>query len=54
MILIPLFARGVARYRKGDLRGGDADLVAAQSLKPDIAEHMAKLGVQLRELDSRR
>lgn len=54
MTLTRCSAGGMAKYRKGDLRGGDADLVAAQSLKPDIAEHMAKLGIQLRQLDSGR
>jgi len=45
-----LFGRGMARYMKGDLRAGDSDMVAAESLKPDIADHMAKLGIRLREL----
>ncbi len=45
-----LFGRGMAKYMKGDLRGGDGDLVTAQSIKPDIAEHMAKLGIGLRNL----
>lgn len=45
-----LFGRGIARYMKGDLRGGDGDIVAAQSLRSDIADHMAKLGVSLRDL----
>jgi tetratricopeptide (TPR) repeat protein len=45
-----LFGRGVAKYRKGDLRGGDGDVVAAQALKPDISEDMAKLGIRLQSL----
>lgn len=45
-----LFGRGLAKYLKGDLRGGDGDIVAAQALKPDISDHMAKLGVRLQEL----
>jgi tetratricopeptide (TPR) repeat protein len=45
-----LFGRGMAKYMKGDLRGGDGDVVAAQSIKPDIADHMAKLGIRLRDL----
>jgi tetratricopeptide (TPR) repeat protein len=44
-----LFGRGKAKYIKGDLRGGDADIVAAESIKSDIVDHMAKLGVQLGE-----
>ena len=42
-----LFGRGVAKYRKGDLRGGDGDIVAAQALKPDVSDEMAKLGIRL-------
>ena len=45
-----LFGRGMAKYLKGDLRGGDGDMVAAQSIKPDIADHMAKLGIRLQDL----
>ena len=45
-----LFGRGMARHMKGDVRGGDGDIVAAQSIKPDIADHMAKLGITLRDL----
>lgn len=45
-----LFGRGVAKYMKGDLRGGDGDIVASQALKPDIAEDMAKLGIRLQSL----
>lgn len=40
-----LFGRGVARRMKGDMRGGNGDVAAAASIKPDIAEHMAKLGI---------
>jgi tetratricopeptide (TPR) repeat protein len=42
-----LFGRGVAKYMKGDLRGGDGDIVASQALKPDISEDMARLGIRL-------
>ena len=45
-----LFGRGMARYMKGDVRAGDNDIVASQSIKPDIAEHMAKFGISLRDL----
>ena len=44
-----LFGRGMARYIKGDLKGGD-DMAAAEAIKPDIADHMAKLGITLRDL----
>ncbi len=40
-----LFGRGVARRMKGDARGGDGDVAAATSIKPDIAEHMSRLGI---------
>jgi tetratricopeptide (TPR) repeat protein len=40
-----LFGRGVARRMKGDARGGDGDVAAAASIKPDIAEHMARRGI---------
>jgi len=42
-----LFGRGAAKFKKGDLKGADADVVQAQALKPDIAEYMAVLGIQL-------
>ena len=45
-----LYGRGIAKYLKGDLRGGDGDMVAAQSIKPDIVDHMAKLGIRLHDL----
>jgi len=44
-----LFGRGVARDMKGDVRGGDGDVAAATSIKPDIAEHMSRLGIALRD-----
>lgn len=45
-----LFGRGIAKIIKGNLRGGDADIVAAQALRSDIVEHMAKLGIEVRNL----
>lgn len=45
-----LFGRGAAKYMKGDLRGGDGDIVAAQALNPHISDDMAKLGIRLRSL----
>ena len=41
-----LFGRGVAKYRKGDLKGADADFVHVQMLKPDVAEYMASIGIR--------
>ena len=43
-----LYGRAVARRMKGDLRGSDDDAVRALALKPDIADHMALLGIELR------
>lgn len=45
-----LFGRGVARHMRGDVRGGDGDVAAAASIKPDIAEHMARFGIAVRDL----
>jgi tetratricopeptide (TPR) repeat protein len=42
-----LFGRAAARLMKGDLRGSDADVVRAEAVKPDIADHMARIGVRL-------
>ena len=42
-----LFGRGVAKSMKGDLRGGDGDIIAAQALKPDVSDYMAKLGIRI-------
>lgn len=42
-----LFGRGFAKRMKGNLSGGDADIAAAKAMKSDIADEMAKLGLQL-------
>jgi tetratricopeptide (TPR) repeat protein len=42
-----LFGQGVAKRMKGNQMGGNADIAAAKATKPDIADEMAKLGVQL-------
>jgi tetratricopeptide (TPR) repeat protein len=42
-----LFGRAVAKRMKGDLRESDDDVVRAMAIKPDIAEHMARLGIEL-------
>ena len=44
-----LYGRGIAKLIRGDLRGGDADIVAAQAVRSDIADQMAKLGIQVGE-----
>jgi tetratricopeptide (TPR) repeat protein len=46
-----LYGRAAARRMTGDLRGSEYDVVRAQTSKPDIAEHMARLGVRLAEYD---
>ena len=49
-LLLLRYGRGVAKYMKGNLRGGDGDVTAAQALKPDIADYMATLGIRLQNL----
>jgi tetratricopeptide (TPR) repeat protein len=44
-----LFGRDLARYPKGDNAGADRDIAAARSLKSDIEEQMAKLGLKLQD-----
>ena len=41
-----LFGRGIAKRMKGSSSGGDADIAAATAITSDIADEMAKLGVQ--------
>jgi tetratricopeptide (TPR) repeat protein len=48
-----LFGRAAARRMKGDLRGSDGDAVRAVTVKPDIAEYMARIGVRLGEASQR-
>ncbi len=40
-----LFARGIARLRKGDKAGGDADLARARAMSADIDKTYAEYGV---------
>jgi Flp pilus assembly protein TadD len=42
-----LFGRGVARLRRGNQAGGDADIAAASALDPTIAEKFSSFGVKL-------
>jgi tetratricopeptide (TPR) repeat protein len=42
-----LFGRGIAKQRKGDTAGGDADMIAAKIINPKIAKESAtKYGLQ--------
>jgi tetratricopeptide (TPR) repeat protein len=40
-----LYGRGLARQKKGDQAGGDADIAAAKTIKATIADEFAKYGV---------
>ena len=35
-----LYGRGLAKRRKGDATGGDADMAAAKALDPDVEKRM--------------
>jgi tetratricopeptide (TPR) repeat protein len=41
-----LYCRGLAKNKKGDSVGGDADIAAAIAIKADIAEEYAGYGVK--------
>ena len=41
-----LYGRGTAKLKKGDNRGGNADIAAAKAIKPDIAEDFGRYGVK--------
>jgi tetratricopeptide (TPR) repeat protein len=41
-----LYGRGIAKMKSGDTAGGDADIAAAKTIKPDIAEVYAGYGVK--------
>jgi tetratricopeptide (TPR) repeat protein len=41
-----LYGRGLAKRKKGDATGGQADVAAAKALRPDVAEEFAKYGVK--------
>ena len=40
-----LYGRGVAKLKKGDTAGGNADIAAAKAIKPDIAVVSAGYGI---------
>ena len=41
-----LYCRGLARHRLGDKQGGDADIAAAKTVNPAIAETFASYGLK--------
>ena len=41
-----LYGRGLARLKKGDTAGGNADIKAAQAIKADIADQLARYEVR--------
>jgi tetratricopeptide (TPR) repeat protein len=41
-----LYGRGLAKQKKGDRAGSDADFAAAKAMRPDVAEEFAKFGLQ--------
>jgi tetratricopeptide (TPR) repeat protein len=49
-----LYGRAAARRITGDRRGSDDDVVRALAIKPDIAEHMDRLGVRLGQIPPQR
>ena len=42
---LSLYGRGVAKRKKGDVAGGDADIAAAKAMRGDVADWHAKWGV---------
>ena len=47
-----LYGRGIAKLRKGDKEGGEADIAAANTLNAEIAKAFAKLGVTVATQDT--
>jgi tetratricopeptide (TPR) repeat protein len=41
-----LYGRGAAKRLKGDTAGSEADVAAAQAIKPNVADEMARYGVK--------
>ena len=41
-----LYGRSMAKRKKGDATGGDADMAAAKAIQADIAEKMAIYGIR--------
>jgi hypothetical protein len=42
-----LLERGIAKRRKGDSAGGDADIAASRAIDPNAQIELAGLGVKL-------
>ena len=41
-----LYGRGLAKLKKGDTAGSDADIALANAFEPNIKAHFARYGVQ--------
>ena len=41
-----LYGRGIAKRRKGDLAGADADLAAAKAIRPGVAQEFAQSEIE--------
>ena len=41
-----LYGRGLAKLKRGDPTGGNADVAAAKEIEADIAEQFVRYGVQ--------
>jgi tetratricopeptide (TPR) repeat protein len=45
-VALPLFLRGLAKRRKGDIANGDADITAAKAIYPRVSEAAENVGVK--------
>ena len=43
---VALYGRGLAKQKKGDRAGADADLAAAKAIRSDVADEFAKFGLE--------
>jgi hypothetical protein len=43
---ISLYGRAVVKRRKGDIAGSEADIAAAQAIRPNVADVMARYGIK--------
>ena len=43
---VTLYGRGLAKLKKGDRDGGNADIAAAKAIRADIADNFARYGVK--------
>jgi hypothetical protein len=43
---VSLYGRGLAKQKKGDRAGGNADIAAAKAIKAGIADEFAKHGLK--------